>query len=126
MPPFARLQRLFPFLACDLDFEAGSGRVAGALPQGLPALYWSSWPGIETLGQLLLPILAITRVSFLETASSAKVDSERQGRRWHQDLIGQGLGKITAAAGFERAIVESPVALSRLALLPDDIAAAAI
>lgn len=86
-------------LSWGLDFEAGGGRVVGALPQGLPALYWPSWPGLETLSQLLLPTLVITLVSFLETASSAKVDSERQGKRWNQnqDLIGQGLGKIAAA-----------------------------
>lgn len=86
-------------LSWGLDFEAGGGRVVGALPQGLPALYWPSWPGFETLSQLLLPTLVITLVSFLETASSAKVDSERQGKRWNQnqDLIGQGLGKIAAA-----------------------------
>ena len=86
-------------LSWGLDFEAGGGRVVGALPQGLPALYWPSWPGLETLAQLLLPTLVITLVSFLETASSAKVDSERQGKRWNQnqDLIGQGLGKIAAA-----------------------------
>ena len=86
-------------LSWGLDFEAGGGRVVGVLPQGLPALYWPSWPGSEALGQLLLPTLVITLVSFLETASSAKVDSERQGKRWNQDqdLIGQGLGKIAAA-----------------------------
>ncbi len=82
-----------------LDFEAGGGRVIGALPQGLPVPYLPSWPGIEVLSQLLLPTLVITLVSFLETASSAKVDSERQGKRWDQDqdLIGQGLGKLAAA-----------------------------
>ena len=76
-----------------------SAGLSCVLPQGLPALYWPSWPGSEALGQLLLPTLVITLVSFLETASSAKVDSERQGKRWNQDqdLIGQGLGKIAAA-----------------------------
>ncbi len=82
-----------------LGFEAGGGRVIGTLPQGLPAPYLPSWPGLDTLSQLLLPTLVITLVSFLETASSAKVDSERQGKRWDQDqdLIGQGLGKLAAA-----------------------------
>jgi SulP family sulfate permease len=49
--------------------------------------------------QLVLPALMITLVSFLETASSAKVDNERAGRPWdqNQDLIGQGLGKIASA-----------------------------
>ncbi|MEY5100042.1 MAG: hypothetical protein RJA36_2761 [Pseudomonadota bacterium] len=86
-------------LALLLDFEGGGGRVVGELPQGLPAPYLPGWPGLEVLGQLLLPTLIITLVSFLETASSAKVDNERQGKRWDQDqdLIGQGLGKIAAA-----------------------------
>ncbi|HOM21476.1 MAG TPA: SulP family inorganic anion transporter, partial [Ottowia sp.] len=36
--------------------------------------------------------------SFLETAASAKVDSQRKGERWDQDqdLIGQGLAKIAS------------------------------
>lgn len=85
-------------LAWATGYEAGGGRVVGPVPAGLPALYWPHWPGLETLGQLVLPTLVLTLVSFLETASSAKVDSEAQGRRWdqNQDLIGQGLGKITA------------------------------
>jgi len=43
--------------------------------------------------------MIITLVSFLETASSAKVDNQRGGTRWNenQDLIGQGLGKIASA-----------------------------
>ena len=96
-------------------FEAGGGRVVGALPQGLPAPYLPGWPGLETLRQLLLPTLIITLVSFLETASSAKVDNERQGQRWNQDqdLIGQGLGKIVA--GFSGAFPTSS-SFSRSAL----------
>jgi len=79
-------------------FAAAGGAVIGALPQGLPDLYAPSWPGWATLAQLLLPTLVITLVSFLETASSAKVDNERQGQRWDQDqdLIGQGLAKIAS------------------------------
>ena len=85
-------------LSWALGFEAGGGAVVGALPQGLPALYLPSWPGWHTLGQLVLPTLVITLVSFLETAASAKVDSQRKGERWDQDqdLIGQGLAKIAS------------------------------
>lgn len=81
-----------------LDFEAHGGTVVGALPEGLPALYWPALPSLGTLSQLVLPTLVITLVSFLETASSAKVDNERQGTRWNQnqDLIGQGLGKLAS------------------------------
>jgi SulP family sulfate permease len=64
---------------------------------------------------LVLPSLIITLVSFLETASSAKVDNERQGTRWNQnqDLIGQGLGKL--ASGLSGAFPTSS-SFSRSAL----------
>jgi len=80
-------------------FAASGGAVIGALPQGFPALYAPGWPGWDTLGQLLLPTLVITLVSFLETASSAKVDNAQRGQRWDQDqdLIGQGLAKLSSA-----------------------------
>ncbi|RYF68605.1 MAG: SulP family inorganic anion transporter, partial [Comamonadaceae bacterium] len=47
---------------------------------------------------LLLPALTITLVSFLETASSAKIDNARAGTLWNenQDLIGQGLAKVAS------------------------------
>ena len=96
-------------------FEASGGKVIGELPQGLPALYVPGWPGWNTMGQLVMPVLVITLVSFLETASSAKVDSERKGERWDQDqdLIGQGLGKIVS--GFSGAFPTSS-SFSRSAL----------
>ncbi|WP_028603159.1 SulP family inorganic anion transporter [Ottowia thiooxydans] len=79
-------------------FEGSGGKVVGELPQGLPELYLPGWPGWATMGQLVMPVLVITLVSFLETASSAKVDSERKNTRWDQDqdLIGQGVGKIVS------------------------------
>ena len=73
--------------------------IVGELPQGLPALYLPHGLDWEALKQLVLPALVITLVSFLETASSAKVDNERKGQHWdqNQDLIGQGMGKIASA-----------------------------
>lgn len=102
-------------LSAWLGFEAGGGRVVGALPAGLPALALPALPDLDMLGQLLLPTLVITLVSFLETASSAKVDNERRGTRWNQDqdLIGQGLGKL--AAGLSGAFPTSS-SFSRSAL----------
>ncbi|MBL0919256.1 MAG: SulP family inorganic anion transporter [Hydrogenophaga sp.] len=102
-------------LARLLGFEAGGGAVIGTLPQGLPALVLPGWPGWETLSALVLPTLMITLVSFLETASSAKVDNGRRGVRWNQDqdLIGQGLAKI--ASGFTGAMPTSS-SFSRSAL----------
>ncbi|MFZ5567544.1 MAG: SulP family inorganic anion transporter [Pseudomonadota bacterium] len=98
-----------------LGFEASGGAVVGALPAGLPALTLPALPEWKVLSQLLLPTLVITLVSFLETASSAKVDNEGRGTRWNQDqdLIGQGLGKI--AAGFSGAFPTSS-SFSRSAL----------
>ncbi|MBX3608638.1 MAG: SulP family inorganic anion transporter [Hydrogenophaga sp.] len=96
-------------------FEAWGGAVIGALPQGLPAAYVPAWPGWDRFSALLLPTLMITLVSFLETASSAKVDNGRRGVRWDQDqdLIGQGLAKL--AAGFTGAMPTSS-SFSRSAL----------
>jgi len=98
-----------------VGFEARGGAVIGALPQGLPMPYLPNWPGWSTLGQLIVPTLVITLVSFLETASSAKVDNSQRGQRWDQDqdLIGQGLAKL--AAGFSGAFPTSS-SFSRSAL----------
>ncbi|MCJ0765109.1 SulP family inorganic anion transporter [Variovorax terrae] len=86
-------------LSAGLGFEASGGKVVGALAAGLPSFYVPSLLPWQALGELMVPALVITLVSFLETASSAKVDSQRGGHRWDQDqdLIGQGLAKITSA-----------------------------
>lgn len=52
--------------------DAG-GAVVGHLPQGLPTLHWPGWLPWSDLGSLLMPVLVVTLVSFLETASSAEV-----------------------------------------------------
>jgi SulP family sulfate permease len=85
-------------LSWALGLEASGSAVVGALPQGLPALYVPSLMEWDMFKQLVLPTLVITLVSFLETASSAKVDNDRSGKRWDQDqdLIGQGLAKISS------------------------------
>jgi len=79
-------------------YSAG-GAVIGALPSGLPSLYLPGLPGWEALTQLLVPAMVIALVSFLETASSAKIEAQRDNKRWNdnQDLIGQGLAKLTSA-----------------------------
>lgn len=78
---------------------AQRGAVVGQLPAGLPAFFWPGALPIEQLLTLLVPALVLTLVSSLETASSAKIENQREGRRWDadQDLIGQGLAKVTAA-----------------------------
>jgi SulP family sulfate permease len=75
------------------------GAVIGTLPVGLPALYLPGLPQWEVLGALVVPALVITLVSSLEMAASAKIESQRDGKRWNsaQDLIGQGMGKLASA-----------------------------
>jgi len=80
-------------------FEASGGAVVGALPAGLPVLYLPPllpWP---TLSQLIVPSMVIALVSFLEVASSAKVQSQQDGSQWkdNQDLVAQGMAKIASA-----------------------------
>ena len=89
--------------------------MVGALPAGLPSFYVPSMLSIDTFGQLLLPVMVITLVSFIETASSAKVESQQGGQQWNQnqDLIGQGLAKI--ASGLSGAFPTSS-SFSRSAL----------
>jgi sulfate permease, SulP family len=75
------------------------GIVIGNLPQGLPAFFWPGLPGWSPIAALLVPALVIALVSSLEMAASAKIESQRDGKRWDasQDLIGQGVGKLASA-----------------------------
>ncbi len=81
-----------------VGYALRGGAVIGALPSGLPSFYWPGVLSWDQLGALLLPAFLITLVSFLETASSAKIDNARAGKLWNenQDLIGQGLAKIAS------------------------------
>lgn len=85
-------------LSALLGFADHGGAVVGHLPAGLPSLQWPAMLGWSELSHLALPTLVLTLISFLETASSAKVDSQRSGKRWNenQDLIGQGMAKIAS------------------------------
>lgn len=98
-----------------IGFEANGGRVVGVLPSDLPQFYLPVMLDLATFKLLFVPTLIITLVSFLETASSAKVDNENRGERWNQnqDLIGQGLAKI--ASGLSGAFPTSS-SFSRSAL----------
>jgi SulP family sulfate permease len=78
---------------------AQHGAVVGNLPSGLPEGYWPVWPGFEMLGQLWVPAMVIALVSFLETASSARIECQRDSKRWddNRELVGQGLAKLASA-----------------------------
>lgn len=81
-----------------LGFAAHGGKVIGALPQGLPELFLPRWLSWDEFGALVMPVMVITLVSFLETASSAKVDHMHSGTQWNenQDLIAHGLAKVSS------------------------------
>lgn len=79
-------------------YAARGGAIVGLLPSGLPGFHWPIPPGWSTLGSLVVPAMVITLVSFLETASSAKVENQSVGKPWNdnQDLIAQGLAKLAS------------------------------
>ena len=98
-----------------MGYADSGGAVVGLLPSGLPHPYWPGALPWSTLGALVMPVLVITLVSFLETASSAKVDHQSSGTRWNenQDLMAHGLAKISSglcgafatSASFSRSAV---------------------
>lgn len=73
--------------------------VVGPLPGGFPPLALPGSLVLQDLLALILPALVIALVSFMETAASARLDNAQSGERWNrdQDLIGQGLAKLSAA-----------------------------
>jgi SulP family sulfate permease len=75
------------------------GEVVGLLPAGLPDFYWPQWPGLEVLNTLWVPAVVIALVSFLETASSARIECQRDGKRWDDstELFSQGLAKLASS-----------------------------
>ena len=115
LPAVVLLMLAASFISYSTGFESNGGAVVGALPAGLPSFYVPSMLSLDALGQLMLPVLVITLVSFIETASSAKVESQKGGQQWNQnqDLIGQGLAKI--ASGLSGAFPTSS-SFSRSAL----------
>ncbi len=85
-------------LSAMTGYAARGGAVIGALPAGLPTPYWPGLADWEKVLGLLAPAMVITLVSSLEMAASAKIESQRDGKRWdaNQDLIGQGVGKLVS------------------------------
>ena len=82
-----------------MGFADQGGAVIGALPASLPVLSLPQMLSWHELGMLMGPAVLIALVSFLEVASSAKTENQKEGTLWqeNQDLIGQGLAKITSA-----------------------------
>ncbi|MBS0467207.1 MAG: SulP family inorganic anion transporter, partial [Proteobacteria bacterium] len=68
-----------------IGYADTDGAVIGHLPSGLPTLYWPGWLSWDDLGALVMPVMVVTLVSFLETASSAKVEHKQGGTRWNEN-----------------------------------------
>lgn len=115
-PAMMVVAALAAFVSALVGFERAGGAVIGQLPSGWPTPYWPGFPRWDALGSLLMPALVIALVSFLETTASAKVEAQRDGRRWddNQDLIAQGVAKI--ASGFSGSFATS-ASFSRSALM---------
>jgi SulP family sulfate permease len=81
-----------------IGYAAQGGAVIGALPASLPALGLPQLLTLEELGFLAGPAILIALVSFLEAASCAKTENQKEGTVWqeNQDLVGQGLAKIVS------------------------------
>ncbi len=82
-----------------LGFADLGGRIVGEVPRGLPRL---GVPNVnaDAVITLLPAALVIAVISFMEAMSSAKIAALKTGAKWdeNQELIGQGLAKIAAAA----------------------------
>jgi len=85
-------------IAYATDYQT-HGAVVGLLPSGMPSFYGPNWPGLAVLNQLWVPAMVIALVSFLETASSARIECRRDGKRWDDstELFSQGLAKLASA-----------------------------
>ena len=79
-------------------FEKLGGQVVGAIPQGLPSFEVPNL-SFATLTQLSGIAMAIALIGFMEAISIAKAMAAQTRQRLDadQELIGQGLGNVTAS-----------------------------
>lgn len=91
-------------LSAATGFDAAGGDVVGAVPAGLPSLKALPTMSLDTHLALLPAALLIALISFTEAMSSGRVLSRSRGEVWDidQELIGQGLAKLTSgfSGGF--------------------------
>ncbi len=81
-----------------LDYPRLGGAIVGTLPSELPALTLPPAISLNSHRELWLSALILAIVSFTEAMSSCRVIARKQRERWdeNQELIGQGLAKITS------------------------------
>ncbi|HEV2611761.1 MAG TPA: SulP family inorganic anion transporter [Noviherbaspirillum sp.] len=98
-----------------LDYVGRGGAVIGAIPSGLPSLLLPPQISLTSHQELWPAALVLALISFTEAMSSCRMLARKTNARWdeNQELIGQGLAKITS--GFSGAFPVSG-SISRSAL----------
>lgn len=86
-----------------LGYAAAGGEIVGPIPAGLPELSLPSAISFDSHQQLWPAALILALISFTEAMSSCRILARKQNEQWdeNQELIGQGLAKITS--GFSGA-----------------------
>lgn len=81
-----------------VDYAGHGGKVVGELIPGLPSLSLPSSISFRSHMDLLPAAIIVALISFTEAMSSCRVLARKQRSRWdeNQELIGQGLAKITS------------------------------
>lgn len=82
-----------------VDYAGKGGAVVGLVPPGLPPLALPDTVSYAKHLALLPAAVILALISFTEAMSSCKVLARKQKQDWNenQELIGQGLAKITSA-----------------------------
>jgi len=82
-----------------VGYSSAGGNVVGDVPSGLPPLALPPAISLDSHRHLLPAALIIALISFTEAMSSCRVLARKTNEQWdeNQELVGQGLAKVTAA-----------------------------
>jgi sulfate permease, SulP family len=80
------------------DYSGHGGTIVGAIPAGIPPLALPSMIPFNSHQELWPAALILALISFTEAMSSCRVLARKRNEQWdeNQELIGQGLAKITS------------------------------
>lgn len=81
------------------DYASLGGQIVGPIPAGVPPLLPLPFISFDQHRALLPAALIVALISFTEAMSSSRVLARKQQQRWdeNQELIGQGLAKVSSA-----------------------------
>lgn len=82
-----------------IDYSSYGAAVVGAVPNGLPPMVLPTAIPFQTHLELLPAAVIIALISFTEAMSSCRMLARKLKQEWdeNQELIGQGLAKMTSA-----------------------------